>query len=473
MKQGNPVNPPPFSRTGTAGRAARGWGLMAVVLAAGLGASLAAAPGRAGGAEATGAGRVEAGRGEGGGFAPARAVIEIWLWGGPSHLDTFDPKPEAGPDYTGPLAETVATNVPGIELNAMLPKLARQADKYALIRSMTHGINAHETAAYIMQTGRTSGGGTVFPSIGAVVAKMKGGESASGVLPPYIALTSQRGRFAEEGFLGPAYKPFATGGDPAKQPFVVEGIVAEGLSDTRQEARRNLLHRIDTLGLALPGLEVFQEHNRCEEAAYDLVFGPAREIFDLTREPAEVRDRYGRNTFGQSCLTARRLVEAGVLYVSINSKGWDTHKGHFQDMRQRLPQLDQGLAALLEDLAARGLLDSTVVWCTGEFGRSPRVLWEEPWNGGRNHFGACFSALVAGGGFTGGAVVGASDARGEKVAERPVSPQDLLGSIYELLGIDPDGPMPNPVGLDVPVLPPGNGAGAGRLREIMPPPRKG
>jgi uncharacterized protein (DUF1501 family) len=182
------------------------------------------------------------------------------------------------------------------------------------------------------------------------------------------------------------------------------------------------------------------------------MFGEAKELFDLSREPEDLRDRYGRNTFGQCCLMARRLVETGVPYVTINYRGWDTHKQHFEIMKRKLPEMDQGMATLLQDLSERGLLDSTIVWWSGEFGRSPKVLWESPWNGGRSHYGNCFSALLAGGGIQGGRVVGASDAKGEEVAERPVYPVDLIGTLYGLLGIDPEAPLPNPRGLDVKVL---------------------
>ena len=179
-----------------------------------------------------------------------------------------------------------------------------------------------------------------------------------------------------------------------------------------------------------------------------------------------MRERYGRNTFGQSCLMARRLVEQGVPYVTINYHGWDTHKQHFEAMRRQLPEMDQGMAQLLVDLDERSLLDSTIVWWSGEFGRTPKVQWESPWNGGRGHYGKCFSAVVAGGGFKGGRVVGASDAKGEEVADRAVYPQDLIGSMYELLDIDPESPLPNNKGLDVQIMPASEG-GAGRLREIM------
>jgi hypothetical protein len=222
--------------------------------------------------------------------------------------------------------------------------------------------------------------------------------------------------------------------------------------------------------MAMPNEPAFEGLDTTEENAYDLIIGEASKLWDLSQEPAELRNKYGRNTFGQSCLMARRLVEVGVPYITINYGGWDTHKQHFQIMRGKLPQLDQGFATLLEDLDERGLLDSTIVWWGGEFGRGPRVQWEPPWNGGRSHFGQCFTHVVAGGGFQGGKVVGASNETGERVAERPVSVQDLIGSIYELMGIDPDGPLPNPRGQDIKVLPSSKEMGIeteGRLYEIM------
>ena len=420
------------------------------------------------------AGLALAGRGVGlaqaaGTQARAKSVIQIWMWGGPSHIDTFDPKPDAGYDYCGPLNKAIPTNVDGIQVGQLLPLLAQQADKYSIIRSMTHGTNAHETASYMVQTGRMPGR-LVYPSVGAVVSLFKGYDHGyEGLAPPYVVLTTVQGRFSEAGFLGQRYKPFATGGDPNRKPFVVEGIIAEGVSDERQRGRRELLHSLDSLGKAMPADPGFEKLDQCEENAYGLMFGEARQLFDLSDEQAEVRDRYGRNTFGQSCLMARRLVESGVPYVTINYKGWDTHKQHFQIMNRQLPEMDQGMAALLQDLDDRGLLDSTIVWWSGEFGRTPKVQWNPPWNGGRGHYGACFSAVLAGGGFKGGHVVGASDAKGMEVVDRPVSPQDLIGSVYEQLGIDPDGPMPNPLGLDLQVLSSGedDARGDGRLKELV------
>ena len=398
--------------------------------------------------------------------AQAKSVIQIWMWGGPSHLDTFDPKPDAGRDYCGPFDKATATNVDGIRISAQLPLLAEQAEKYAIIRSMTHGNNSHETASYIVQTGREPGR-LVYPCVGAVVARFKGYDHGyKGLVPPYIVLTQPQGRFSEAGFLGPRYKPFATGGDPNRNPFVVEGIVAQGISDERQHRRRDLLHKLDSLGRAMPDNPQFKRLDACEESAYGMMFGDARKLFDLTQETDETRERYGRNTFGQSCLMARRLVEHGVPYVTINYRGWDTHKQHFETMRRKLPEMDAGMATLLQDLTDRGLLDSTIIWWSGEFGRGPKVQWEPPWNGGRSHYGKCFSAVVAGGGFKGGRVVGASSDKGTDVAERPVYPEDLIASMYMLLGIDPDGPMPNPRGLQVKVMPATERSG-GRLTEIM------
>ncbi|UCC97541.1 MAG: DUF1501 domain-containing protein [Phycisphaerales bacterium] len=395
----------------------------------------------------------------------AKSVIQIWMWGGPSHIDIFDPKPDAGYDYCGPLNKPIATNVDGIRIGELLPLLAKQADKYSIIRSMTHGNNSHETASYIVQTGREPGR-LVYPCVGAVVSLFKGYDQGyKGLVPPYIVLTQPQGRFSEAGFLGPRYKPFATGGDPNQNPFAVEGIVARGITDQRQRSRRELLGKLDSLGDSMPGNPHFEKFRQCEESAYDLMFGDARKLFDLSQEKDELRDQYGRNTFGQSCLMARRLVENGVPYVTINYKGWDTHKQHFETMRRKLPEMDAGMAMLLQDLADRGLLDSTIVWWSGEFGRGPKVQWNPPWNGGRSHYGKCFSAVVAGGGFKGGQVVGSSDAKGLEVADRPVHPTDLIGSMYSLLGIDPDGPMPNPRGMDLKVMPQDDES-AGRLKEI-------
>jgi len=403
----------------------------------------------------------------------AKSVIQIWLWGGPSHLDTFDPKPGAGYDYCGPFNKPVATNVAGIEICQLLPLLAGMADKYALLRGMTHNNNGHETAAYMVQAGRKSDSGPVCPGLGALVSYFKGYNGGyTGMLPPYITVTSPQGRFSEAGFLGAKYKPFSTGGDPSRDPFAVEGIVSESITEERQKDRRVLLESLDGLAGSLKEDTVVRSVTANQRQAYDMILGSTGKAFALTEEKPATRDRYGRNKFGQSCLLARRLVERGVPFVTINHQGWDTHKKHFQAMNKKLPELDQGLSSLLLDLSSRGLLDSTIVWVSGEFGRTPKVQWEPPWDGGRGHYGKAFSALVAGGGFRGGTVVGKTDEHGETVVERPIYPWDLLGSMMELLDIDPSAKLMTPQGIEVAVSPladheiPAKETG-GLLREIM------
>ncbi|MEN6496805.1 MAG: DUF1501 domain-containing protein, partial [Thermoguttaceae bacterium] len=326
-----------------------------------------------------------------------------------------------------------------------------------------------ETAAYLMQTGHAPGERLAYPSVGAVFSLFKS-KQYKGIIPPYVVLTRPQGRFSEEGFLGPKFKPFATGGDPNAGRFEVEGVVARGITDERQTARRELLEQMNTLGSAMGASPQIAAAVEAKKAAYDLILGPGKGVFDLSKEKPELRDRYGRHTFGQECLVARRLVETGVPYVVINYPGgWDTHKDHFQVMRRQAPQLDQGLASLLLDLHERGLLESTIVWCCGEFGRGPKIDWQPPWNGGRNHYGNVFSVLVAGGGFKGGHIVGESDAKAQEVKTRPVYPVDLLGSIYKLAGIDPGAKLPHPMGAEAYVLPSAQeGAkSAGLLTEIM------
>lgn len=382
----------------------------------------------------------------------AKSVIQIFLWGGMSHNDTFDPKPLSGPDYMGDV-KTINTNVDGIQLSMWFPNLAKQADKYSIIRSMTHRNNGHETAAYMMQTGHMPGERLSYPSIGAVFSFFKG-KDYKGLIPPYVVLTQPQGRFSEEGFLGPRFKPFATGGDPNAMRFEVEGVVARGITDERQLARRDLLKKMNTMERAMPASPAVMLAEETKRQAYELILGEGKKVFDLSLEKEALRDTYGRHTFGQDCLAARRMVQAGVPYIVINYPGgWDTHKDHFQVMRKQAPQLDQGLAALLQDLKDHGLLESTIVWCSGEFGRSPKIDYQPPWNGGRNHYGNVFSVLVAGGGFKGGQIVGESDETASEVKTRPVYPVDLLGSIYKLAGIDSTARLPHPMGYEAHVLP--------------------
>lgn len=394
----------------------------------------------------------------------AKSVIEIWIWGGPSQLETFDPKPNAPKEYNNGL-KSIPTNAEGIEVSELLPKLAQHADKYSIIRTMTHPYNGHETATYLMQTGREVGS-KVYPAIGAVIAMFKS-KDYTGDIPPYVILTVPKGRFSEIGFLSEKYAPLVTGGNPSNPKFIVDGVTPVGNMKVEDvEKRFEYLESIDTLKqLGLKNnLESSKSFDQAGTAAKKIIFGDGAKVFDLSQETPEMREKYGKSDFAQSCLVARRLVESGVPYITINAQGWDSHKKHFETMKQRTAEMDQAIAALLEDLAAKNLLDSTIVLWTGEFGRTPKIEWEAPWNGGRNHYARCFSAMVAGGGFAGGKVVGVSDEVAGTVVSRPVSPQDLLGSIYENCGIDPDGDLPNSIGFKTTILPPQSEAG--RLYEL-------
>ncbi|MGE4490236.1 MAG: DUF1501 domain-containing protein, partial [Kiritimatiellales bacterium] len=235
--------------------------------------------------------------------AKAKSVIQVWLWGGPCHLDTFDPKPDAGYDYCGKNDKVVGTNVDGIEINASLPLLAKQADKYSLLRGMTHGNNGHETASYMVMSGWNQGDGIVHPAMGAVMSYKKGyGAGYTGLIPPYVALTRPQGRFSEAGFLGSKYQPFATGGDPSKVPFTVEGVVLKNVSEKRQQGRRELLEQLDVFSHSMQGHPLLDQMAKNREGAYSLILGEAKKTFDVTSEPEKLRNAYGKSTFGQSCL---------------------------------------------------------------------------------------------------------------------------------------------------------------------------
>ncbi|MDD6029572.1 MAG: DUF1501 domain-containing protein [Kiritimatiellae bacterium] len=408
----------------------------------------------------------------------AKSVIEIWLWGGPSQLETFDPKPDAPKDYNDGM-KTVKTKS-GFELHEWMVELAKCSDLYSIIRSMTHPYFGHETATYLMQTGRNPGGGVTFPALGALISssRVKGpglkknsvqsGMLYEGELPPFVIMTSAKGRFSEVGFLGEAYAPLVTGGRASAKQFDVDGIVAPGGLTKKQ-----ILERFERCA-RIDRLPPDDEFEAAGAAARNIILGRAAETFDLSREKEALRKRYGVTAgggyteIGQQLLAARRLVEYGVPYISINYGGWDSHKQHFTTMKRPSAEMDQAVAALLQDLKEHDLLDSTIVWVSGEFGRVPKIDRQPPWNNGRNHFPRCFSALVAGGGFKGGCVVGASDETTDHVKERPVTPQDFLGSIMELSGVDPDDVLPNPKWLKEygPVMNPQTKSPCGRLKEI-------
>ena len=382
----------------------------------------------------------------------AKSIILIYLDGGPSQTDTFDPKPESTRDIYGNYKTVMQTNVPEIVLGEKFSLLSKVADKFSLIRSMTHGVNGHETGHYAMITGDLSAGSVVYPSFGAVIS-YKLQNRYKGILPPYISVVGANTRFNEGGFLGNSYKSFDTKGAPEKDVFEVDGLVNTYVPVDKFKERMNFLAGFESMNK--------DRMHEVDEASIqslrtknvELISGKLNEVFNLKNETNEIREKYGMNRLGQSCLIARRLVEAGVLVVNVRTTGWDTHKVHFQKMNQMLPELDKALYALLTDLDEKGMLQNTIVLCGGEFGRTPRVLWDAPWNGGRSHFGAAFSYLVAGGGFMPSKVIGKTDASGENILERKVYPCDLIGTVYKLMGIDPNGTLPHPIDGNLPMLP--------------------
>jgi len=382
----------------------------------------------------------------------AKSIILIYLDGGPSQTDMFDPKPDATRDIYGNYKNVQQTNVPEIVLGEKFPLLSKIADKFSLIRSMTHGLNGHETAHYAMITGDLSGGSVVYPSFGAVIS-YKLQNSYKGILPPYISLVEANNRFNEGGFLGNSFKSFGTKGAPEKNIFEVDGLVNTFVPADKFKSRMNMLADFEAQnkdrmhGVDEAAIQKLRTQN------VEMISGKLKDVFNLSNETKEMREKYGQNRLGQSCLVARRLVEAGVPVINVRTTGWDTHKVHFQKMNQMLPELDRALWALLTDLDEKGLLQNTIVMCGGEFGRTPRVLWEAPWNGGRSHFGTAFSYLVAGGGFITGKVIGKTDKTGENILERKVYPADLIGTVYKLMGIDPYGTLPHPIEGNLPMLP--------------------
>lgn len=356
------------------------------------------------------------------------ACILLFMAGGPSHLDTFDPKPMAGLDFTGPF-KARPTNVDGIQICEHLPLLAKQADRYSLIRSMHSGENSHERGQHYLQTGYLPLPVMQYPSVGAIVSRERASKSP---LPPYVLLNQPiEGQGA--GYLGDEFAPFL-GRDPSRADYhLPDGQPGVDVDYERITRRRALLTAIDTLSRD-------QERVRQMDGYYARAVGlmeskEAREAFEISKEPAPLRDRYGRGVFGQSCLLARRLVERGVPFVTVTLSGWDTHQNNFDQLRSTmLPTLDQGLSALLDDLKQRGMAESTLVVLTGEFGRTPRVNANtQP---GRDHWADAWTVLMAGGGLAGGRVIGATDERGEKVIKDPVTPENLSATVLSALGID-------------------------------------
>ena len=381
--------------------------------------------------------------------APAKNCVVIWLDGGPSHLETLDPKPDAPGEVRGPL-DSIATSLPGVTLTECLPQTAQRMDQVAVIRSMTSPLGEHNFGTHYLLSGYRPTPVLEYPAFSSAAAALTSEEAT---LPSHIAVPDYRvggSKFSGNGFLPRRVAPFSIGSDPAKREFSVRDLSAT-LPVDRLSRRRAFVKQLEqftrrleatTSGAAATTSPI--DDPVLEQAWRLITSSEARQAFELDDEADSARNRYGRRTIGQSCLLARRLIERGVRFVTVNHRGWDTH----QDLTTRLkdgfagaktpvgllPALDQGFTALIDDLSDRGLLDETLIVVMGEFGRTPKLNARA----GRDHWPRVFSVALAGGGIRGGQVIGASDATGESPADRPITPSDLTRTIYTLLGVDPD-----------------------------------
>lgn len=361
--------------------------------------------------------------------ARAKAAIYIRLGGGPTHMDTFDMKPDAPEEYRGEL-KPIKSKVPGMEFCELMPKLAQCADKFAILRGVSHTLAAHELGTKYMNTGNRPIPSLEYAGIGAIVSKELG---APQDLPAFVAVpnTPQTG-----GYLGIQYGPFNTSASPRLgEPFTVRGIsLRSGLTLADVQRREQLLAKLDRHFQAVErDVDLLSGLDQFAERAQAMISSPkAREAFDTSKEPRAVAERFGANELGQSCLLATRLVEAGVPFVTVNTGRWDMHQAIFDNLDRALPELDAALAGLFTTLYERGLLDSTAVIVSGEFGRTPKVNQR----GGRDHWPRAMFVLMAGGGVKGGQVIGASDAKGEGPAADAIVPDNVIASLYHMLGID-------------------------------------
>jgi hypothetical protein len=363
--------------------------------------------------------------------AKAKAAIFVRLAGGPSHMDTFDLKPEAPDTHRGEF-KPIATNVDGVQICEHLPKLAQCADKYAILRGVSHTLAAHELGTLYMGTGNRPLPSLKFPSYGAVVTKELGSPAE---LPGFVAVPNQGQN--PTGYLGVEYGPFETGETPKPgQPMKIRGLaLKEGVTLEDIDRRMNLVKRYDTaFGEFAKEDKILSGMDEFGQKAYAMMRSPAaRAAFDLSKENDSVTSLFGGDQFSQSCLLATRLIESGVKFVTVNLGGWDTHYDNFNTLKNKnLPLLDAGLSGLFRALSLKGLLDSTVVFVTGEFGRTPKISQR----GGRDHYPRAMFCLLAGGGLKAGQVVGASDEKAEGPATRAILPDDVAATFYHALGID-------------------------------------
>jgi hypothetical protein len=394
--------------------------------------------------------------------------IVLFLVGAPSHLDTFDLKPNAPDTVRGPF-KPIKSNVPGMELCEHFPLMSKVADRYALVRSVFHkAAPIHETGHQMMQTGYLFRGGQEHPHYGAVMSHLRG-RHPNGV-PPFVILPSPIGNTGVSvshgqgaGYLGAKHEPFFLRGDAAAQGFQIADLNAPaGVDPSRLKTRKELLDAVDATQRAFDATEELRSRDNAYEQAFGLIFAEkAKKAFDITAEKRELRSRYGRNTFGQSCLLARRLIEHGVRLVTVNMFDtvfneitWDCHADggslavRLDDYKETLcPMFDVAYTALLEDLKQRGMLDNTLVVAMGEFGRTPQL---NP-RGGRDHWPGAWSVLFAGGRVKGGQVIGSTDKNGSEPKDRPVSPAEIAATVYRGLGVDLNARLPGPENRPLPI----------------------
>jgi hypothetical protein len=369
------------------------------------------------------------------GSAPKKRVncILLWMQGGPSHIDTFDPKPEAPVEIRGEFG-TIPTTLPGVRFTEHLPLLAKQTDKFSIIRGHDPKNGSHGVADHLMMSGHKFNPAMAFPCYGSVVAKERGYNNG---MFPFVQLgraIDRRFNGGVAGFLGDQHNPFEVAEDPNAARFQVRDLsIATDAERSRLERRYAMLAEVDRQQKAIEEAQTVKARDIFYEKAHSLITSPAaKRAFDINQEPEPLRELYGRNTFGQSCLLARRLIEAGVHFVTVTDGGWDTHQNNFRSLKERkLPVLDRAYAALLQDLHARGLLENTLVVWFGDFGRTPKV---NP-SSGRDHWASAGVACMGGGGVKRGEVVGSTNQLAEFVTDSPVTPQDLAATIYHTLGI--------------------------------------
>lgn len=395
----------------------------------------------------------------------AKACIILFQVGGPYQCDTLDPKPLASEEIRGPYKPT-ATTVTGMQISAAFPLLSQHAKRFAILRSVHHRIRCHNPAIYCSLVGReatdpmavsnrTNASRTDVPHYASIVSKFKGGVASMPrhvIVPDVVYNGPAKSPGLTAGYLGANFDPFVLGGDPSRPDFQVEGIgLPSDMRDQRFRDRQNLLKDLEAKERFVEKTDLLENHSAAYREAFNLLSNPkSKEAFDLSREPERIRSRYGHHPMGQGALLARRLVEAGVPFVTVFSHtrvekdSWDTHNDHDQLSKTiLLPPTDQSLSALLEDLSLRGLLDETLVVWMGEFGRTPKrgVTFSNNTNnvGGRDHWCNCYSVILAGGGIQGGQVIGSSDANGGYPKERPIHISDLAATIFHALGVDPRG----------------------------------